>query len=282
MDAPPPPYILSADLLYWTARETGTAFAIKDGRVLHPSFKSHFGFKALLAVPLPHDGWQLALQFTHFHARVTETLSGGTFLPTWTHPALGGPTTVSEVFSRWRLHLGVGDLILSRCLPISDWLSLTPIVGLRAAGIRFKTRVDYQDDDLSMKNKYWGVGPRFGFESEAAFTTHWAFYGRWALSTLWGEYYIHQDEELAHGKLKYLDGYWAAIAIKEMALGLQWEHYFWKSCASLRLRLGWEMHLFPSQNQWVQFPSGAMPAKTIGNLGGLSLQGLTLGLLWEF
>jgi len=277
MDASPSAYIFSADLLYWTARETGTAFAIEGERVKNPSFKNHLGFKALAGLDLPHDGWQLAVQFTHFHARVTETLTGGPYLPTWTHPGLNGPTEAAEVFSRWRLHMGFLDLILSRCLPISDWLSITPIIGLRGTGVRFKARARYDEDGLSMKNKYWGVGPRFGFESEAAFTPRWAIYGRWALSTLWGEYYIHQDEEPAVGKLKYKDKYNGAVAVKEMALGLQWEHYFLRACACLKLRLGWEMHLLPNQNQWVQFPSAVMPAKTFGNLGSLTLQGLTLG-----
>ena len=124
-----------------------------------------------------------------------------------------------------------------------------------------------------MKNKFWGIGPRFGFESVAAISSYWAFYGRWALSTLWGEFYIHQDEEPSTGKLKYLDDYSALIAVKEMALGLVLCPH-----SSLSLRLLWELHLLPSQNQWVKFPSRAMPAKTIGNLGNLSMQGLTLGL----
>ena len=295
MDTPPAQYTLSADLLYWTARSTGTAFALKETapgifKAVNPNFKTHFGVKAMGAVPLCHDGWQLGMQYTHFHARVTETLSDGPYLPTWSHHALVGAGTVDEVHSRWRLHLGFGDVFLSRCLPISAWLSFTPFAGVRCAGIRFKTRINYlggtlfpdQEDDLSMKNKFWGVGTRLGFETEAAMTLHLAFYGRWALSSLWGEFYIHQDEESNSGKLKYLDEYWTLIAIKEMALGLQWGIYFWKYCASLRLRLGWEMHLFPSQNQWVQFVSSQMPAKTVSNLGGLVLQGLSLGLIFDF
>lgn len=272
------------DLLYLSAREQGVCYAIEDQRVTGPRFKNHFGARAVLGFTSSHDEWTIELQGLHFHARTREEKQGP-LLPTQTHPLRAEGTTASSALSCWRLHLGFVDLLLSRPFP---WI--TPFFGIKFAGIRHKSRVDYlqlggfSDEGLSMKNKYWGIGPEMGVSSEWAFTEHFGLYGRAAAAILFGRFYLHQDEEDEEnpllGKMKYLDEFWLSRAYAESGLGLFYRHCF--ASSFFELRGGWQAYLFSGQNQAARFVSHSAPALFFSNLGDLTLQGWSLGLLFNF
>nr|NGX27321.1 hypothetical protein [Chlamydiota bacterium] len=237
----PMPIDLQADALYFQALENGVDFGTFEERVVSPNFKSHFGARAKIGVILPHDCWEVAVQFLHYHARTR---------------------TEGDL---WRLHMGLGDLLLARSWPVSCSLCLTPFWGLRYGEIRHKLK---QDPAISMKNKFWGVGPEVGLEGIWSFCSWLGIYTRAAFSLLFGEFYIHQDIP----PLKFFDEYRQTRNVLEMALGMR----FGGSC--FYGQVAFELYLFPGQNQLVRFVDDAMPGKYVANQGDLSLHGLSFGL----
>lgn len=275
--------IFEADLLYLQAREEGTSYALEQ-KVIYPSFNHHFGARALLGFQSHHDDWVIELQGMHFHARSNRSIEGP-LLPTQAHPLRAEDHIASSATSRWRLHLGWVDLLLARPFP---WI--TPSFGLKFIGVRHKARIDYfnlgtfADEGLSMKNKFWGLGPEMGLSSQWAFSEHWGIYGRAMGALLFGQFYIHQDEEdeknRSLGRMKFLDQFWLTRGFVEGAMGLFYRRCFSKS--NLELRTGWQIDLLSGQNQLVQFVSHQAPSFFVSNLGDLTLQGWTLGLLFNF
>lgn len=181
-----------------------------------------------------------------------------------------------EATSRWRLHLGWVDLTLGQRLGL-----LTPYFGLRAAGVRIKSRVNYielgphANEELSMKNKLWGVGPLMGIALKWPWVDWIGAYAKGATSFLMGSFYIHQDEEdraapTLRSKIK--NQFDQSVGLWEAAAGLFLRR------GIVEGRVGWQLYLFSGQNQAIQ------PTVThvISNLGDLSLQGWTLSLLFEF
>ena len=120
-----------------------------------------------------------------------------------------------------------------------------------------------------MKDKFWGVGPVFGFFGQCDLCWNFSLYGNWAFRLLYGEVYLHQDEAKV---VKLYDEYNKIQSTIEAGIGLQW-CYEW-ACA----RIGFEVHLFPSINQLLRFADLAMVGKVYDNQGDLSLHGLTLAL----
>lgn len=275
--------IFEADLLYLQPREEGVAYALEES-VVHPGFNYHFGARATLGFQSRHDDWVLELQGLHFHARCTDQVQGP-LLPTQTHPLRAEGTSAASATNRWRLHLGWVDLLLTRPFP---WI--TPSFGLKFIGVRHKARINYldlgpfADEELSMKNKFWGLGPEMALSSQWAFSEHVGIYGRAAVSLLLGQFYIHQDEEdetnRLFGRMKLLDQFWLTRGFAEGALGLFYRHCFTKSF--LEIKAGYQLYLLTGQNQAIQFVSHRAPAFFVSNLGDLTLQGWSLGLLFNF
>jgi len=278
---PTVPFEVKCDLLYWQAREDGTAIALNEGEVLYPDFDYHLGVRLLGAWQMSHDAWRVGVQLTHFHARTTDNFPFAV-VPTQPHP-LRGINLATEAFSRWRLHLGFVDLFLARTAFYAP--CITPFIAVRFAGVRFKTRVEYtlpsgKVEDLSNKNKFWGIGPQFGLVIEQALWRSLSLYAKGDLSLLLGSFYIHQDEQEKNnkkaGRMKFLDEKTEMRAVGEMALGLCW------SFSCFDIHAAWELTQLFGQNQMVQFVDAETPGLFLSNLGDLTLQGWTVGLSYCF
>ena len=178
----------SVEALYFQARESGVSYTIVDEQVSHPTFQSRFGGRASLAIPLGHDCWTLTAAFLHYHARNRNSLKRS-ILPTWGHE-----TSSPYADQLWRLHMGIGDLFISKDWETSFHLSLRPKFGLSYAMIRHKLLVDYSSIDLSMKDKFWGLGALMGLEGVWDLGWSLSLVGRGVLRLWPGEVYLHQDE----------------------------------------------------------------------------------------
>jgi len=298
MDMPAP--FIQVEALYFQARETGTSVAIyqqepssrlENGKVIHPSFKTHFGGRIQGGLFTPEDNWEVSIQFLHYHARVTEEFKEGIFYPTWVHPAKDSGGYVDQLRSRWRLHLGVLDLMLAKGWDVSACLQLKPYAGLRFAGVRFKSRIDYRggtlfpgaEEDISMKNKFWGVGPLVGIESLWRLGESFGLFAKAGCSLLYGNTYIHQDEEETgsdQGKIKLYDEFKQTRKIAEMGIGFDLRHCI--GCSQLYARVGWQLYFLLGANQALRFVDSSMEGNVVGNLGDLILQGLTFGVGLNF
>jgi len=265
-----PAHYVQVDALYFQATESATDTAFHDGKLITPKFNTRWGVRAKTGFSFCPDGWEVGLQFLHYHGRTTEEIGGGDYLPTRGYPETVG--IVDNFRSRWRLHLGFLDLYLTKGWEISPRLSLTPFAAIRFAGVRHKSRIIYrnaQEVNLSMKNKFWGIGPEVGLESLWHLRWGTSLFVRGACSLLWGEVYLHQDQNDA----KFFSEYDAMQKVGEMGIGLDFRKCF--SCVELYLRAGWELYFLPGQNRLARFTT---QAQFVGSGGDLSMQGLSLGL----
>jgi hypothetical protein len=272
----------SVDLLYWSAQENDLAYAVSEEAVKEPHFDSDLGFRLGFCYELPHDRWQIRLSFTHLHTKARHSAEGELF-PLWAKSNLLEGSFVDEAEMRWRLHLGLVDLECAKELKVSRCLRISPYVGVRSAWIRQKDKIVYKggdlfaggEDEVSMKNKFWGMGPRLGGSTEWILGGCFSLVGNAALSLLYGEFYVHQDEDATVGvlqRVKEHDIFHQSSLVTDLALGLQWKR------EGTILRGGYEQHIFFGQNQLLHFEGNTI----VSSGEPLSLQGWTLSATWEF
>lgn len=295
-------YNIQVEALYWQARENGLEYVlanapiqIPSGKFKGPDFQSHFGFRAHLAYLLPDPNLKFDFCFTHFHARNNSHLRADqkkVFFPIWTHPETNQDGFVLDVKNRWRLHLGFGDVSVYKHFTVSSWLNMNPYLGLRYAEVRQKTRTIYQggslfpnaENNISMKNKFWGVGPRLGCKADFYFCNPFSLYADFALSLLGGQFYIHQDQEIEERQLplKFLDTFTQPETISETEIGLSYQYFSPKQTFAVQLAIGYEITYLFSQNQLKRFTSATEPAVFASQLGDLILQGWNFSLAFDF
>lgn len=159
---------VTADFLWWTAREDGLAYATKGvnntdtangghGSLKHPDFDWAPGFKVGAGANLWHDGWDIYAQYTWLHAEGSKTTSTNpainaalvqantnSLYPTW-HvggtPGTSGTNVnffspindpLTKATGRWDLHFNVIDVELGRNYFVGRHLTLRPFLGLKA------------------------------------------------------------------------------------------------------------------------------------------------------
>ncbi len=273
----------SVDLLCWSAQEGGLAYVIEKEAIKNPLFENDLGFRIGLSYELPCRQWQIYLFFTHLHTKARGKEAGEALVPLWAKSDLLSGSFVEEAEMRWRLHLGIGDLECAKEWLASPRLLIRPYLGIRSAWIRQKDKILYRggdlfpggEDEVSMKNKFWGIGPRSGMFTEWGLGKGFSCFGNLALSILYGEFYVHQDEDATVGvlqRLKERDLFHLSCCTTDVALGLQWR------CRAAALRGAWEQHYFFGQNQLLHFAKNTI----VSNGEDLSLQGWSLSFTWEF
>lgn len=149
---------IDADLLFWQSNmgqlNLGTtsrsATSLDHAVVENLDFKWDWGFRLGAGYKLPHDHWDIFLNYTFLDAfaeKKKHAPTGGALFPTWIVP-FGLPdgyfTVVGE--ARWSAHLNIADAELGRTCFVSKWLSIRPFMGVRTAFIGQKMRVKYQGE----------------------------------------------------------------------------------------------------------------------------------------
>lgn len=297
-------FFTQASLLYWQAEEDGLSYAINstsmsslspDAKTLKPVFEWDFGFNLGFGYRVPHDRWQLLIQFTSLqtHCDAEKTASEDrVFFPVWIAPT---PTTLfaSEVKMHWRLHFALIDALLSKPYTATQSLTLTPQMGVRWASSRQKFNIAYrggnfplgEDVLIRMKNKFQGLGPYASLTGEYSLGQGFSLLAKGAASLLYGEFYLHQDEDTLGTKEKLLglhSIYRSISPLLEASAGVRWQRQFSGSLKRLTLDLLWDQLLFFSQNQMVRFTSDAALGVNISNQGDLSLAGVQFSFALAF
>jgi hypothetical protein len=276
---------IQIDALYWQASENGLGFALHNNTIKNPTFDWEPGFRIGYGYSFPHDRWNLSLIWTHYHAHSTVNVEAAAkpLIPTWA--STDQPGNLDTAQARWRLHLGLLDLTLARCLPCSD-LQLTPYCGVRYAVIRHKYFLNYVggtlfpdgEDLIHTKNKFWGIGPRAGLNTKWMFGPHWHLFANGSLTLAFGELYVHQSEKASVGIPKRLEIH--AInnqlrAMTDLAAGLGWSNTWFTA------RIEWDELFFFGQNQLKNFINALQSPKFIDRNDDLTLSGLTFSLYFQ-
>ncbi len=285
-------FFADAALLYWKAHENGLSFTVdSSSKVKNPDFEWDFGFKLGLGYRFPHDKWNLKLQWTSFQTHADDEEKEEVLFPLWTKSVQTAPLFAEEAKVHWRLHLGIVDLMLSKCYAVSKSLYLTPEIGLRAGSVRQKYYLEYSggsfsgsgDEIIHMKNKFFGIGPNFGLLGRWAFCKDVSLFAQTLFSLLFGEFYLHQDEYSGKTKLFGVhDIFLSSKAAFDLKAGIRWQRCFAAVLKRLTLELAWDELLFFSQNQLLHFTSASSPGIFFANQGDLFVSGIEFTMRFDF
>jgi hypothetical protein len=300
------------NLLYWNAHENGLSYAIvnkgsstnlANAQVKNNHGKWNWAFRAGVGYNLPHDGWDVNLTWLRFtdhgfkrkHAHGNEVI-----FPVGTHPAdpLAETATANKAHGKWYLNLNQLDLDLGREFFVSKWLTVRPHFGLRTNWIRQKIHNDYNNFigaqvpnqvKLKIKDDWYGIGLEGGLDTQWGLGNGFSIFGNLASAIIYGFHDFDYDEEdspfSARGIEDFVDldnSYRISHAILDLAMGLRYDCMFNDDRFHLGLQLGWEHHIYFSQNQFPVFVDSNSLGSFVRNQGDLTLQGWTFAARFDF
>lgn len=223
---------ITAEALYWKARETGLGYAIEsdddvtshvNGDMRRPKTRYDWGFKVGLGYAMPHDGWDLYANYTWFNSKKRHCDDDcddccsqcGTelFFPTFYAPCQGTNLcpSVTDACGKWKLHLQMLDLELGREFFVSKWLTLRPFVGGRGVWINQKYDIEYSgqpsgvetpfiaagtEQEFDLKNRYRAGGLRAGLDTQWYFARDWSFYAEMAINIVLGQFRVKENADV--------------------------------------------------------------------------------------
>ena len=325
---------LTADALFWRAQESGLSFASKTdatsssylgkGEVKELNFKWDYGFRTGIGYQIPHGRWDTYFNYTWFRdkAKGKASAGGSKLLPNFSsaaantqsisaQPGVYGTSTptVLKAKAHWDLYLNVLDWELGKTFVPGHWFSFRPFASIKAAWIHQQYDIDYfgfqnntYDLFVKMKNNYWGVGPRGGFNSQFWICKGFSIYANTAVSLIYGKFNIRHDEDrktLSNSTSTDIanlsDRYAAGRAVTDLQIGLKWDTSFCKSKKAGRceckkpkesmhfsLAAGWEQHMFFGQGEFMHFIDPSNAGHFNQTHDDLSVQGGTISARLDF
>ena len=296
---------LDGEALLWQSSESSLDYAIesdststiKHGRVKNPDFSWDWGFRLGLGYKMPHDKWDVFVNYTyvHAHAERHHTNPDHVVFPLWgtsfgnTAPIIYADTAEA----RWHANLNMADLELGRNCNVSKWLAIRPFMGVRGLVINQNYQVNYKggtfapgdDDQNHLHNDFWGVGIRMGADTLWGLGCGFGIYGDGSASLLSGHFDVHERERLEHAgltKMSVSRNFDNIVVAADIAMGLQWDLMFNDDRCHFGVKFGWEFDMFFDQNQLFNFLSSTLPGSVNFKNDDLSFQGLTMGLRLDF
>ncbi len=297
------------DLLYWNAHENGLAVAVEnedtssnlsDSEVKNVHGKWNWGFRAGVGYNTPHDGWDLKLTWLRFtdNGRKNVHADRNDFVfPTLVHPGdldHAFATAASKVKSSWHMRLNQLDLDLGREFFVSKWLTLRPHFGVRTDWIRQSLEADYKNFNTTssarnieaeLKDHWWGIGLEGGLDTQWGLGSGWSIFGNLTTSIIYGFHKIKYETEDEPSDLEFVDlknSYHVSHPILDLEMGVRWDNMFSNDRYHLGLQIGWEHHIYFSQNQFPTFTSDDSLGTFVSNQGDLTLQGWTFAARFDF
>ncbi len=310
------------DLLYWKANENGVPLAVvnKDSpdNLAHSSVKNlrgkwDFAFRVGIGYDVPHDGWDVSLSWLRYnspghHKRIHS--DPDRFVFAYLAPSadpIADNDTCARAKGRWRLLLNQLDLDLGREFFVSKWLTLRPHAGVRSDWIYQKVKADYEkfsallpsfsEVEIRDRDRWWGVGLESGLDTQWGLGKGWSIFADLTAAIVYGKHNIRMKDEneppivsFSNGAdstpkgtfVKLKDKFWVAHPILDLQLGIRWDAMLANNRLHLGIQLGWENHVYFSQNQFPIFGDDFNLGKFFANQGDLSLEGWTLGVRLDF
>ncbi len=310
-----------AEFLWWKAENQGFSYAFNQtvdtitfpnvGNVIriHPDWDP--GFRLGFGWNTSYDSWELLAKWTWYnnHSEKTTQLSnvpaadlGQGLYPMW--PAaltVTGGTDLgpyTEVGAHWNLHFNSIDLELGRPFFPTQTLLLRPHFGGRGAWLHqsfanhFRHSINpahIAEFRFDGKNRYWGVGPRMGFDGEWHLGRGFSLLGKIASSLLYGQTKVEnlsQGPSSATGQWEihhlFNDRFDQLVPNLQMLFGIQWGTSFRCDTLYFGMNASWETNYWWNQfNIPVSFEGYAAPMPTVGNQP-LTMEGLTLNFQLDF
>ncbi len=297
------------DLLYWNAHENGLQVGVtnedsdtdlSDSKVKMLHGKWNWGFRAGLGYNTCHDGWDIRLTWLRFtdNGRKNVHEHGDDFVfPTLVHPgdlARSDATAAEKMKSSWHMRLNQVDLDLGREFFVSKWLTLRPHFGLRSDWITQSLEARYRDfesftslDDINskLKDRWFGIGLEGGLDTQWGLGNGWSIFGNLSAAILYGFHHIDYETKDKPSNFEFVDldyHYRVSHPTLDLSMGLRWDNMFDNDRFHLGLQLGWEHHIYFSQNQFPTFVDDVSLGSFVSNQGDLTFQGWTFSARFDF
>ena len=207
-----------------------------------------------------------------------------TLLPYWI--INGSSNTLANARVAWDISFNDVTLELARNSYLSQYLKLRIHMGLKGSWINQDylarmTEVNGAQNRLDLKQDYWGIGLRAGFDTAWQFTKNLSFIGDLSIATLWGQFDLDRRERLTQFGTINTTFYTAANPhtlepIIDLQAGLRWETWLNQDRLHFLMQAGWEHQLWILHNEVI---------KNLGesdHTGDLILQGLTVKARLDF
>lgn len=318
------------DFLWWRAYEEGTSLGTEETintfttrtqpyireKIFNNSriknLNSHYkpGFRLGLDYICLCDGWDAAINWTHFHANANTTgyskFNDGKMvflLPFWERIHCLLP---QKAKATWKLELDLVDLELGRKFYVSSCIAIRPLIGIRVARIMQSYRTDSYANDSGRgagladvyfsrtysTGRFSALGPRIGASMEYQMGCGVALFGEAATSILFGRFNRHANEQCAIYEGRTPTGvnydYHSSTGcdrqsrtITDMSIGINYSRCI-EWCNKIRrmtFSFAWEHHAFYNLNSFNFAPNAVtLPGNETGcsrgKKGNLYTQGL--------
>ena len=307
-------FFVDAEAFFLQPQENNLNYAIKssssagisNGRYQNIHFHWRPAFQTGIGYKLPNtDAWDFFCNYLYVHGKGTAHATaptGGGLFSLWTIPSAS--LTASQTgHAKWNLYINRIDLETRGAFHPQNWLELRPSVGLSNAWIKqhyninmagaynSQAFVTVADDQIQMKNHFWGIGPRFGLDTQWKIFQGFSFYGNGSFSLLYGVFNIHQSENVTYNNgyetnyLSVKDSFRSVQPTVEFDLGLRFTQTFSHPNLRYCVEAGWQNWIFAGQNQFYRFiepASSNSSGPSFANGDSLALQGWKLAFLFYF
>jgi len=304
-------FSLSADFIYWEARQANLDFAQSgvvntetieidsQGQTYYPGFQYQPGFKVGAAVDLGHDNWDLSAEYTWLNGSGEKTSTSAPYATTTltnTRNIINSDNITDQLLTEadgnWGFHYNFVDLVMGRDYYISQNLTLRPYFGLAGAWNNQSSLVHYTyaDDSnttglffsQSYGQKYWGVGFDSGINTAWCFDDNWSIYGDFSVMNLWSRFKTYEKQThytLANNEVDY--------SIPAVDYNTEAVQYGLQNVIDIQMGIRWGMR-FDDDAMGISFQAGwdqqvwINHAKYATNASNLSIQGLDIKARFDF
>lgn len=300
---------LHADLLYWTARESGTenwaqvfdnASPDSTITILPVDFKWNAGLRVGADYALPCDCWDTRFYYTWFRTKgsdhastdglITSSFTGSFYINN-TEGAHLGPS-YRKAGIDWTINFNMFDWELGRKLQICNTLALRPFIGLKGGWIHQSVNTTWEDPIVAnpasfgvsrenIKNNFFGIGPSIGMDGvwDLCRTERHTIniFGDISGALMYGHWsfsdiYTNEVPQRVEIDVPASDG---AATMMRSFVGMGWETPLCDGNYIVQLRIGYEFQIWMDQLQFYSLNWGRL-----GN--PLTLQGGTVDFQFKF
>lgn len=303
---------LQAEALCMRATEDGVNYAIRseneesfDGELKNISYDWSWGWRAGIGYNLPHDGWDMLLNYTWYRSGESKSSRpdvDDSVIQTWTNPTDDvSDAIVNHAKGRISLHFDYLDFQMGREFFVSKWLTLRPYVGARGLWAHRNMTVKYRGGELGrdnfvetaklkekFNNRFRGGGLLTGLDTQWGLGEGWSVFGQFALSLLYGNHRLHEKQDAyspegVETRFAHVSDTWTMVrTMTDLSAGLRWDRLFDNDYYRIRLQLGWEQHILSGFDKDINFVSSTRQGKFTMNQGDFALSGLAFQARFDF
>lgn len=291
------------DFLYWKVHEDGLAWAASQTYNLNlpnspttaePNWLWKPGFRIGLGYQFECTGWDLSLAYTWYrsHAVDSRTFNPDTGIAFGlfdTNPSAGG-------HANWSLNYNTLDLALKQTFFIGERVMLNPSLSLFGAFTSERYNIDnilpggppFSTNNVSNKQKLFGIGPKVGLNSIWQLTDCWSIFGEGSIAFLWSHYHVNRrdihidgDTDVSSITANLKNKFDTIRLVPAYTIGIQWNKPICDGNYIVNFKAAWEQQVWLQHNQLFLL-SVVNDNTLLFNNTNLSLYGLTLSACIQF